>query len=522
VIRCALAFVLLSSSLSGANDVRCGLYALYVALRAVEIPVASLEELTKRLGPPTKEGYSLGQLQDAAESYGAQTLAVQTNLERLGWRPRPFSVIAHLDGTHFVNLVAFEPGKVRIVDAPETAVVSPEALHRRWSGAALLIAKQPLTAEEQLTNPRRWRQLLWVVGGLLSAIGAVVWLVSRRSRATAVVILALVAPLLIGCGDADVAPARGRLPLPRREVDLGPAPSSKAGVTASIEVENVGRGPLRLIGIVPSCQCLVPSAPPGQLKPGESASFQVVVHPERGGAGEKSVTLLSDDPLEPKAVIGIKWFAVSPISAEPASVAFGELRPGRSATREVSISNHAAECVLGEPQVIPRGVMTAVLQQRDGGWSLRTELTAGSEVGTFQGAIRIPVEGCDAAPLMILASWQVRDVVSAIPARLPLGRAAPGQIVERELRFVSSTGPIRIASLQVESLEAAVVELIPDREPPMVRVRWTAPVTPGIRTGRLIVTCDLPEPVVVAVPLSGIVSGDHEQSWNDTAGPSMP
>lgn len=170
--------LLLAQASAGAaeRDPKCGLHCLYVALKAQDSPV-SLTDLEKKLGPPTGGGYSLGLLQETAGHVGFHTLAVSTSVENLKRRDGRFSCILHLDEHHFACLAGFDgQGQAQIVDPPGEYSLPLETLSSRWSGAALLLSKEPLVAEEDLPRPFPWGAAAWGAGGLvlLSALGVVV------------------------------------------------------------------------------------------------------------------------------------------------------------------------------------------------------------------------------------------------------------------------------------------------------------------------------------------------------------
>ncbi|MCH7990201.1 MAG: hypothetical protein IID46_13760, partial [Planctomycetes bacterium] len=109
-------------------DLKCGGYCLYVSLKALDLPVTSYDELEKRLGQPTRAGYSMAQLEKTAKEYGAQTLGVQTSVDNLLRRPGRFACIALIEGNHFVNLAAVEDGKMSIIDTPRSESIPLDTL----------------------------------------------------------------------------------------------------------------------------------------------------------------------------------------------------------------------------------------------------------------------------------------------------------------------------------------------------------------------------------------------------------
>lgn len=150
-------------------DLRCGSYSLYISLKALEFPVGSFDEIEEKLGQPTLAGYSLGQLDEVARSYGAHTLGVQTTIENLQRRSGRFACIARFDGTHFVNIAQIGEKTAYIIDAPRKDHTLPlDALRTRWDGKALLISNEPLVPEDALQG----RSHLWAVSALVGAGGA--------------------------------------------------------------------------------------------------------------------------------------------------------------------------------------------------------------------------------------------------------------------------------------------------------------------------------------------------------------
>lgn len=185
IISLALA-ALAQAPATNETDLRCGSYCLYVSLKGLDLPVKGLAEVEGKLGPPLAAGYSLGQLDEVARGYGAHTLAVDTSLENLHRRPGRFACIAHVRGSHFVNVADVNEREILIVDPPRKYTLPLDTFRGMWAGKALLIAPQPLLAEEELPRPLPWRRVVGTAGiGLLVllflAAGRLVW----RARAAA-------------------------------------------------------------------------------------------------------------------------------------------------------------------------------------------------------------------------------------------------------------------------------------------------------------------------------------------------
>jgi ABC-type bacteriocin/lantibiotic exporter with double-glycine peptidase domain len=166
------------------SNPRCGSRCLYMSLRALDVPVADFAELEEKLGPPSVNGYSMGQLAEAARSYGMDVLPVQTNFDNLQRRPERFACIAHIRGFHFVNFGDVTGDRqVMMYDPPRPPTLVPiDTVNTQWDGTALLVSNRPLLAEEDLPQPFPWRVILGALLGLIVAATLAV-LVKRRSVA---------------------------------------------------------------------------------------------------------------------------------------------------------------------------------------------------------------------------------------------------------------------------------------------------------------------------------------------------
>lgn len=162
-------------------DPLCGANTLYISLKALDADVGSFDELRASLGKLRPQGYSLGQLAEAAESHGMHTVGVQTSAENLSRRPGRFACIAHVDDNHFVNIADVKNGMVSIIDPPRSYTLPAETLSARWDGTALLISPEPILAEEDLPRPLPWR---WVGAALLACMALYTgWVLLRKRRA---------------------------------------------------------------------------------------------------------------------------------------------------------------------------------------------------------------------------------------------------------------------------------------------------------------------------------------------------
>lgn len=101
-------------------------------------------------------------------------------------------------------------------------------------------------------------------------------------------------------------------------------------------VTNASPAVLNIVGIRASCGCTVATASRQSLKPGETAEVAARLNlAGRRGEQVKTITVMTDAPLQPQLQLWMKGYAVVDIGLEPAYVNFGQITP--DATREALV-----------------------------------------------------------------------------------------------------------------------------------------------------------------------------------------
>jgi hypothetical protein len=276
-----------------AQDSRCGSYCLYVALKSLELGPDSFEELEQRLGDPEQGGYTMEQLDQAAQSLGAKTIAVRTTLENLASRPESFACIALINNSHFILLYDSDQNVVRLCDPPGLKEMPVSTFRSAWSGEALLLGNSDFLPEEAVDQSRRKTARIMAAakaGGLALAL-ALVGLAARaflRRRAAVAAGLLLCGLGAAGCSPSSPAPAPDEAPGPIADSTL-PSPGLRAltprvdlgvirldrpnqTVVAEAMLQNDGPTPIKVETIVPSCSCTSVRVEPLQIDPGTPPS----------------------------------------------------------------------------------------------------------------------------------------------------------------------------------------------------------------------------------------------------------
>ena len=175
---------------NAADAPRSGEYCLRVALPALGFTEDQTAAAVEALGAAPATGHAPADLAAAVAAAGGVTLAVNTTLENLASRSAAgdrFACVARLDGDRYALLSGFQPGaEVRVIDPPDTYTQPPETLASRWDGAALLVARERLTPEDDLAGPFPWTAVLLAAAGVGLLVVGGVWIARRRAAGGAV------------------------------------------------------------------------------------------------------------------------------------------------------------------------------------------------------------------------------------------------------------------------------------------------------------------------------------------------
>ncbi len=116
-----------------------------------------------------------------------------------------------------------------------------------------------------------------------------------------------------------------------------------AGAKREFTVRNGGQSPLT-IDVKSSCGCTVVTRPQSPLGPGESSKFTITYDTLRVGTARKRVTLMTNDPHQPRAVIQVKGEVMPIFTADPGyRLTMYGLSPDSVASRTIHLKNQYTE-----------------------------------------------------------------------------------------------------------------------------------------------------------------------------------
>ena len=111
-------------------------------------------------------------------------------------------------------------------------------------------------------------------------------------------------------------------------------------VDVSFRFTNLGEEVLVIHDAVTSCGCTTAHYPTHSIKPGEGGTIKTTYN-SKGHSGENDIVLLvkSNDPIVPVKKLGIRGKVISQWQTQPDRFILTDLKPNRSYTRKLQISN---------------------------------------------------------------------------------------------------------------------------------------------------------------------------------------
>ncbi|MEZ5942010.1 MAG: cysteine peptidase family C39 domain-containing protein [Planctomycetaceae bacterium] len=495
----------------------CGRNCLYIALKSLDVEAGSLADLESRIGQPPAGGYSLKRLQEGAESYGMHTLGVQTSVENLALRPRPFACIAHYKTGHFVLLLD-AVGKsrgVKVLDPPQSAIDLPrETFESLWSERVLLISPEPLLAEEDLPKPFPW--LTVFVGFAILAILASLFYVRRWHLAVAA--LGCVSLLTAGCGrqpanttPEDVRPALPAITIEDPRRDLGDVPLTADMPEIVFTIKNRGDAELQLMGIETSCTCVDAVPTRSRIPAGEHAELKLTARLQDPGDGTASVVLRTNDPLQDAVTLSVKWNAIAPLELSSKYLVLGKIKGGETAAQPVSlvVRDPSYSGQVTSVECHPPDVVQAV-PVSETEWKIRV-LGKGARREQM-GSVVFRLQDSWTETLLLTLKWEVDHLIRCTPERAFLDVGFPGSESKKPIRISLDAERMAADPLQVEFITqppGVTAEVAPPEGglEQTLTLTWERPEESGVMSGEIQLRGRglSGDEVVVLLPISGIV-----------------
>jgi hypothetical protein len=499
---------------AGAINARCGGYCLYVALRAVGVPLGGYEQLEQRIGAPGPDGYSLAELSDGARSFGLDCYGERTSLDRLARWPGNFTCIGLMKGHvkyHYVLIFDIDKTSVCYIDYPHSYRTSRDVFVHNWTGNALIIGKPPLArppAIGGITLAAALTSLLIVLGGAMLAGRSIRRRITVRRSAIGDVLKIAVGFGLVGlpgCVRRHTEPSLHHVGSPRllvnpTHVGFGDVrPSADDSLTATLRITNGGPSKLVIHGIRASCGCTVPQIDHARIDPAGAMDLRVYIRPglNRGDRSSR-LAILSNDPDRPLVEIPITWSVRPSLYADPAYIDLGRMVRGTqqaSSFRLIGVDPASLNDIEIHCSSRKLTVATAVASSDSNGGRcsrlVTVSLTPECVVrpGDYMEAISIKSNRLR-IPICVPVHWHVSPEVYVSPTTVFLGNVAPGSSVSASLLVSYSDKSAAVTQITVfgERDDIIASEMSTSRDHPTVdtiAVSFRAPGKRGYARFRL-------------------------------------
>lgn len=533
------------------TDVRCGSLCLYVALQALGIGPATHQGLEDHLGLPGPHGYSLLQLESAAKWAGARTIAVETSLENLQFRDKPFTCLTIIDKKHFILMTGVDDSRLSIIDPPRSYELSRDAFRAVWSGKALLIGKSALASEESIKWRRLLREALPIALGSGLAI-AIALLAIRRlrrkrpdlARARLALLMTLLLHASIGCDRAPSGSAPGPLATPtpeasswlmireeRKDLGLVMKRGDEQEERFQIALENRGPEALEIRNVETSCGCTRTVLSRKEMEPGGSAILTGFVRiGDNTETNSARVYVTTSDPMTPRREILVTWQVQTPLRTPVSALNLPPVLPGEAiehilpiqltglslcqSCRLQSRSGSRSIAVEAEPLMAERSSSHERVAVPDGPrviGQLRIKFHPQVEESFYTDSARLELICGDdrRASCTLPISWSVAPPIQIAPSRVYVGESGPGQVITTRVVLHSRKGqPFRVLGLAADGRASITTPACPSA-PDVIQhleVTLTAPQSDGAWRTIERVRTDSPGAEDVALAVSGIVT----------------
>jgi hypothetical protein len=291
------------------------------------------------------------------------------------------------------------------------------------------------------------------------------------------------------------------------------------GERAAVEftLENRGDAPLRIRSVQPACGCTVASFDP-TIAPGESGRVRASLDSSTlAGAIAKSITVISNDPASPRAVLTIKAEIVSFVAVSPAFARILQVQslpPAPTVVRLWSGDGTPVE-VLGvdtpEPWIEAHARRAEPAELAPDApaeqWRIEVQLTPDAPLGPLTDKLVVRTSHPRQRDVEIPLSGFVRAVLTPAPAVADFGNL--GRHVLDKKRFVLKLFNFGAEPIEIEraATDIAFVSVVTAAEDPGRRFRVELRLAPDAPKGKFAGTLRLettsPSMPVVEVPVRG-------------------
>lgn len=345
-------------------------------------------------------------------------------------------------------------------------------------------------------------------------------------RFVAVMVLLLAVPVVSSAQDTpaggpQVSPTSAG-PVPVIEVDQKIADMGVVAkgekVKATFTIKNVGKAPLEISQVRPTCGCTVASFDKN-IPPGGTGSVVAEVDTSAfNGPISKAVLVFSNDPETPQINLAVKAEVRAFIEVLPRSLLRFNVLQGEPATEKVILASAeiatfkilATEVSGGAYDIKFRELAeNERIESKQGSqWEVKVTIPANAPEGMLNHKIVVKTDAPKAPEVTLNVSGLVRPIVQIVPAEVNFGTIPSDAPVGRNVILINnrSGAELQLTKAEVDD-PAFATEVIPLQAGQRYQVAVSLPagVAKGTHKATLKITTNDPSRGLIQVPILAIV-----------------
>lgn len=256
--------------------------------------------------------------------------------------------------------------------------------------------------------------------------------------------------------ESQLSDAPPRLHVRQTVVDLGEVMAGPENHVARFILTNRGGKEIKIRELALSCTCVDAKIERRTIPPSESVQLEVIVRSAISESKESGLTIVTNDPLQPKLQLTVRWRAIAAVEFQPHRLEFGGVRPGEVVRQRVKVirrQSFGVDTTLSEITVPVGSRLSTLTGNRalnETSAFFEVELTAGKKLGEHREVLAGVFQYDNFQPLKLPVSWTVRDELETSPKALFFGHLSPGAKVRRK---------VLVSADKTESLEISATRL---------------------------------------------------------------
>jgi hypothetical protein len=280
---------------------------------------------------------------------------------------------------------------------------------------------------------------------------------------------------------------------------------------------NQGGQDLRIESVKTSCGCTAAVISADVILPGKEGTISATFDTARfAGEKAKSISVYSNDPLQPVTTLTLQGEITIEVAAEPPQLYLGRLRRGEETIRTVEVLYDASKPIAitkvenTSPVISVRAEDLVKGEQK--GKKLLVTLKKDAPLGRLNDQITVTTTSQKRPALTIPVFGSIEGEVLVLPPQVSFGVVRKGEGKTQEVSIKNrATKPVHV--LRVQSSTAEVIpDLTPVKDGEEYRLSLTARggSKPGRIQGEVRVFTDHPQEKVLTIPLYGMVTDGQQ------------